>query len=451
VEPPIQYSTTDDGVSIAYWELGDGFPLVIMPSLPFSHLQMEWQIPEWAAYYERLAQNFRIIRYDSRGIGLSDRDVVAQTFESHLADLEAVVEHLGLERFALLAIAHAGPVAIQYTAAFPQRVSHLIFWCSYFENKPPREDADWEHRLLRFNPSLYAQTLALTCAGWDRPIAAHALANLFRESVSQEAMAAILDIFRDIDASARLDQVNVPTLVMSRRSVTLVALRQTRALAQRVPGAHMAVLEGDSIAPWLGDAEPFFQSIEDFLPRRARHLEPEPAEQGGLRIILFTDLEGHTSMMQRLGDAAGRSILREHERLMRRAFAAHGGAEVKSMGDGFLASFTSAQKALECAIDLQRALTESPILGPDAPSGLRVRVGINAGEPISEDDDLFGNAVIAAARIATQARGGEVLVANVVRELVAGKGFLFADLGDRALRGFEDPVRLWELRWKDEE
>ncbi len=183
------------------------------------------------------------------------------------------------------------------------------------------------------------------------------------------------------------------------------------------------------------------------------HPPAQTSEQAPVRTVLFTDIEAHTKMMQRLGDAKGRAVLREHERLTREALKAHGGAEVKTMGDGFLASFGSAQKALECAIALQKAFALRQAQGD--PQGsvepISVRVGINAGEPIAEDDDLFGHSVIAAARIAAQAKGGEIVVADVVRQLVAGKGFLFADRGETELRGFDDPVRLFELRWQQEE
>jgi class 3 adenylate cyclase len=138
-------------------------------------------------------------------------------------------------------------------------------------------------------------------------------------------------------------------------------------------------------------------------------------------------------------------VLRNHERIVREALRAHGGAEVKAMGDGFMASFSSATRALECAIALQRAFAAHDDEHPETP--IRVRIGLNAGEPIAEDEDLFGTAVILAARIAAQAKGGEILVANVVRELAAGKGFLFADRGEVALHGFEDPVRLYEVQW----
>ncbi len=161
---------------------------------------------------------------------------------------------------------------------------------------------------------------------------------------------------------------------------------------------------------------------------------------------LSTDVEGSTALTQRLGDAKARELLREHERTVREALKAHGGSEVKTMGDGFMASFSSATKALECAITMQRAFAQH---NESAEEPIKVRVGMNAGEPIAEDEDLFGTAVNLAARIAAQAQGGEILAANVVRELTAGKDFLYADRGDVALRGFEDPVRLYEVRWRE--
>jgi class 3 adenylate cyclase len=151
-------------------------------------------------------------------------------------------------------------------------------------------------------------------------------------------------------------------------------------------------------------------------------------------------------MMQRLGDDRGRVILREHEAITREALAAYGGSEVKTMGDSFMASFGSATRALECAIALQRAFEAR---NETAQEPLHIHVGLSAGEPIAEDDDLFGSSVILAARIADQAKGGEIVLANVVRELAAGKGFLFSDRGEVLLRGFEDPVHLYQLKWQE--
>jgi class 3 adenylate cyclase len=196
--------------------------------------------------------------------------------------------------------------------------------------------------------------------------------------------------------------------------------------------------------------EAVLQAIDDFL---AEGEEPttktEVPVAGAFRTVLFTDVEGSTALTQRLGDARAREVLREHERIVREALKSHGGSEVKALGDGFMASFSSATRALECAIAMQRAFAEHNAgVGAQGLAPLHIRIGLNAGEPIAEQEDLFGTAVNLAARIAAKAEGGEILVANVIRELAAGKGFLFADRGSVALRGFEDPVRLFEARWE---
>jgi adenylate cyclase len=204
------------------------------------------------------------------------------------------------------------------------------------------------------------------------------------------------------------------------------------------------VLEGSSPLAATGDIADAALVIDEFLGREA----PTPArpEASSFRTVLFTDLVGHTEMMQRLGDAKGRDVLREHERMVREPIKTHGGSELKTTEDGFMASFSSATKALECSIAMQRAFaahnesSEEPIL---------VRVGLNAGEPIAEDEDLFGTAVIEAARIAAAAKGGEILVSDVVRQLAKGKQFSFSDRGEVALKGFDEPVRLHEVRWRE--
>ena len=179
------------------------------------------------------------------------------------------------------------------------------------------------------------------------------------------------------------------------------------------------------------------------------YVAPAQAPAGAFRTVLFTDIAGSTEMMQRLGDERGRDVLREHERITREVLKAHGGTEVKTMGDGFMASFGSVTKAVECAVALQRAFEErNEDVGAQHAAPLQVRIGLNAGEPIEEEGDLFGATVILAARIAAEANGGEILVADTVRGLCSGKGFLFADRGEFAAKGFEEPVRLYEVSWR---
>jgi adenylate cyclase len=241
-----------------------------------------------------------------------------------------------------------------------------------------------------------------------------------------------------------LPALRCPTLVVYRRQDQNPGPDESRLLASRIPGAHLVGLEGDQHLPYLGDTEAVLRAIEDFLGDAPA--QPAESAVAGLCTVLWTDLVGHTNMMRRLGDARGRDVLREHEQITRDTLKRHGGAEVKTMGDGFMASFGSVNAAMECAIALQRAFAER---NETASERLDVRVGLNAGEPIEEDGDLFGSAVILASRIASQASGGEILVSDVVRQLAAGKDFLFSGRGVADLKGFDEPVRVFEVAWRE--
>jgi class 3 adenylate cyclase len=221
-----------------------------------------------------------------------------------------------------------------------------------------------------------------------------------------------------------------------------------RELAAGISGARLLPLEGRNHAPLSDIDEPVnalaAKSIDEFLG------VGDKAEAGaapsGLVTILFTDVEGSTALTQRLGDAKARDLLREHEHIVREALKAHGGSEVKTTGDGFMTSFSSATRALESAIAMQRAFAAH---NESAAEPILVRVGLNAGEPIAEEDDLYGTAVNLAARICGHAAAGQILASDVVRQLVAGKDFLFADRGEANLKGFDEPVRLFEVRWRE--
>lgn len=448
MEPRIQYARTADGVSIAFWTLGEGAPLVEMPTIPVSHIQMEWQIPEWRRWYEPLARTRTVVRYDCRGAGLSDRDVTDFSLEAQLLDLQAVVDRLPQDKLALLAPIYAGPVAIAYAAHHPERVSHLILWHSWARTRDAASpqfaalarlrDTDWE---------LYSETVAHTLLGWSEGEPAHRYAALMRECIAPETLKAALAAIAQFDVEALLPQVKVPTLVLHRRQLSWLSADVARGLASRIPDARLAILEGGSGAAFLGDTAAVLRAIREFLgeaEEAAMWAEPLPAD--ALRTILFTDVESSTALTQRLGDAGAREVLRAHERIVRDALQAHGALDVKALGDGFMASFSSATRALECAIAIQKACAEH---NQTADEPMRVRIGLNAGEPIAEEKELFGTAVNLAARIAAAAAGGEILASDVVRQLVAGKRFLFSDRGEVALRGFDDPVRLYEVRWEE--
>jgi class 3 adenylate cyclase len=448
MEPRIQYAQTADGVNIAFWTLGEGVPLVLMMSPPFSHIQLEWQMPEFRRWYERLAERRKLVRYDGRGSGLSDREVSGYSLDAHVLDLEAVVDRLGLERFDLFAVYHAGPVAITYAARHPERVSHLVLWCCWVRGSDVVRSPLIQimREFIRQNWETYTETAAGSLLGWSEPEAAHRFAGFLRESVTPEAAQTSLEAMTSFDVAELLPQLKTPTLVLQRRELRFPDASVARGLASRIPDASLVVLEGASIAPYLGDAEAAHRAVTGFLggAEEAATVK-EPPGVAAFQTILFSDVEGSTSLTERLGDAKAREVLRTYEGIVREALRTHGGSEVKALGDGFLASFTSATRALECAIDMQKSFAAR---NASAEEPIQVRIGLNAGEPIAEEEDLFGTAVILAERIAAQAKGGEILVANVVRELAAGKGFLFADRGKMALRGFEDPVRLYEVRWE---
>ncbi len=449
MEPRVQYAQTKDGVSIAHYSLGEGMPFVVMPNIPFGHVQLEWQIPEYREWYQRVARTRRLVRYDSRGQGLSDRDVTEYSIDAWRLDLEAAMDHLGLKSFALFAPLHTGPVAIDYAARYPERVSHLLLWMSYARNSDYLRSPQLQtlRALMGQDWELYTETVAHAVLGWSAGEAAHRFAAMMRESVTPEAAQAMFGTTTEFDVTALLPQIKSPTLVLHRRQYPLLGVDIAQGIASRIPNARLAVLEGTSAGPFLGDTEAVFSAIEDFL-NEGEEADPAPAlASEDIHTILFTDVEGSTALTQRLGDAKARKLLREHEHMVREALKAHGGSEVKTLGDGFMTSFSSATRALECAISIQRKFAER---NESAEEPINVRIGLNAGEPIAEDDDLFGTAVNEAARICAEAEAATILASNVVRELAKGKDFLFADRGETSLKGFDEPVRLYEVRWSEE-
>jgi len=445
-EPRIQYAKTSDGVSIAFWTLGEGTPFVHMPWIPWSHIQLSWQLPRTRHWYQRLSENWKVVAYDGRGTGLSERVVSDFSLDANVLDLEAVVDRLGLERFVLFGFGESGPVAIAYAARHPGRVSHLVLWCAWAKGPgftqtargkavaAIRESGDWE---------LYTETLAMLSLGRMPEKQAGRAVAFMQECASPETVQAAYQAIDKFDVAELLPQVRSPTLVLHPRTASYMPEDMPRILASGIPDARLAIIEGVPPRPYLGDVEVVLTAIDEFLGEEEAS-GAEPPTAGTFRTVLFTDLVGHTEMMRRLGDERGREVLREHERITREVLKQHGGTEVKTMGDGFMASFGSVTKAVECAVALQRAFA-----GHEG-EPLSVRVGLNAGEPIEEEGDLFGATVILASRIAAKAEGGEILVADTVRGLCSGKGFLFADRGAFVAKGFEEPVRLYEVRWRED-
>ncbi len=449
-QPKVRYAKSADGTNIAYWAIGEGPALVYMPTLPWCHLQREWAIPEWRRRYERLAVGRTLIRYDARGFGLSDPRPTGVTSADHADDIDAVLDALDVARCDLLAMGDAGFAAVEYCARQNERVTRLILWGAYVtrdavSDSPKTKSlrALWDEDWLQ-----YTEMAVRTVLGWKHDDRASQLVDFYRASASAESLRDVLGPMHAADLTALLPSVQVPTLVVALDDAWLDMRDQWHRLATELPNAELRTAHGETLGVF-----DFYDEEDAVVTLANEFLGGAPLDQaqpdndtrpapGALRTILFTDLVGHTEMMSRLGDERGRDVLREHERITREVLKANGGTEVKTMGDGFMASFGSVTGAVECAIALQRAFADH------AGEALNVRVGLNAGEPIEEDGDLFGATVILASRIAARAEGGEILVADTVRGLCSGKGFLFADCGEFVAKGFEEPVRVYEVSWR---
>jgi class 3 adenylate cyclase len=299
----------------------------------------------------------------------------------------------------------------------------------------------------------YTETAIGTYFQWKHADRASEIAELYRAGATQESLQAVVGALRDVDVSPRLPSVLAPTLVVTTDGYFVDLRDETRRLAAGLPNAEVKIVPGETGFFDFYDAEDnLVTAVNGFLggPALAESSSGpragDAAHAGVVRTVLFTDIVGHTEMMQRLGDTKGRDLLREHERITRETLVHHGGVEVKTMGDGFMTSFASVTNAIECAIALQRAFAER---APSMPEPLHVRVGLNAGEPIEEDGDLFGSTVILASRIAARADADEILVPDHVRGLLSGKSISFRDRGEFTPKGFDESVRLSEVLWRD--
>ena len=449
MDPQIKYALTEDGVSIGYWTIGAGRPFIWPPGALGATSLRAWRTPEGRALIERIAATRMLVRYDARGFGTSQEGTGDFSLEARVRDLAAVVDRLGAEQVDLCGYLDSGPAALAYAARRPDRVAHLVLW-STTSRGVSFVEADLErvlNDLARVDFEIFREAYVATLMrslGVDA--SAHEYARTLVSMIATPEAGPQLFEPVTLDVADELPNIQAPTLILHRRGIKRPKMSDVQAMAARIPNVRLALLEGDAAVPYVGDTASVVTAIEEFLDGDTEAAQQTRQARGGLVTVLFTDIVGHTEMMQRLGDVKGREVLREHERITRETLKAHAGAEVKTMGDGFMASFGSVTSAMECAIALQRAFaTHSEKEGEP----LHVRVGLNAGEPIEEDGDLFGATVILASRIAAKADAGEILIPEPVRHLLSGKAFTFSDRGEYAMKGFDDAVRLFEVRWRD--
>jgi len=445
MEPRIQYAKTSDGVDIAFATAGDGPPLLVVPSTPFSHVQAVW---ETSAYlYQPLAERFHLVWYDSRGSGLSDREAVDFSMDAMVRDVEAVIESTGLTGFAMVNVAMS-PIAVAYAAIRPEKISSLVLvdgWRKYSDYHQDPAFIVAEEALRSGDWIVYTETSARLLFGFENQRLAAQFGAYMRECVEPEALRAAFSSMgnEDWDVSALLPRVSARTLVVHNRNNRFLPVQVGQRLAAGIPNARFQVVDDMAYTQLPGIIVGFLGEGLGVEAPPTAHPDPEPSRRvegpSGTAIILFADIVDSTALTERLGDAAFRGKARELDGALRTAIREHGGTPVegKLLGDGVLAVFTSAREAIEASISCADAGNRE---------GLPLHLGIHAGDVIREDNNVYGGAVNIASRISGLSAPGQVLVSDIVRGLArTSAGVGFEDRGEQALKGVGEPVRVWAV------
>jgi class 3 adenylate cyclase/pimeloyl-ACP methyl ester carboxylesterase len=448
VDAPVTRYARSGGVSIAYQALGDGpFDLVFVPGA-ISHLELAWQVPAWAAFNRRLASFSRLIMLDKRGTGMSDRVPGAPTLETRMDDVRAVLDAVGSERAAVLGFSEGGAMATMFAATYPGRAWALLLcgpvvrtkWAPDFPHGMTddelRLDADEEER--HWGEAAYLDEVVRFLAPSLADEDAVALARLFRQSTSPGTQLALSRMNADIDVRDVLPTIRAPTLVLNRDDEPILMREGARSSAKAIPGARHVELPGRDHAPFAGDSEAYAREIEVFCREAWSTDVWEDAEPDRvLATVLFTDIVGSTAKAVELGDAAWKQLLAEHHRLIRRQLARFRGIELDTAGDGFFARFDGPARAIRAASTIAESVREL---------GLEIRAGLHTGECEVMGDKVGGIAVHIGARVAKEARAGEVLVSSTVKDLVAGSGISFSARGIAELKGIPGEWRLYSVQ-----
>ena len=438
--PVTRYAKNGD-VHIAYQVIGKG-PLDLVLALGFAtHVEVLWELPAYGRFIERLTSFARVIVFDKRGMGLSDRPSVLTTFEQQLDDLRAVLDATGAERPAILGWNEGGPMALLFGATYPERTAALVLLSSYAR---ATQSADYP-----FGPTPAIHELVATrfADEWGRrvvfastqaPSLAHDesfrqwLWRLQRYSMSPGAAVAWYRMTTEIDIRRVLPVIRVPTLILHRAGDVVMDPGASRYMAERIPFAHYVELSGNDNLPLSGDAEVIIDEVEEFLTG----VRPAPVHDRVLATVMMTDIVDATATAVRLGDRAWRDLLEAHHAAVRAELGRFGGREVDTAGDGFLATFDGPARAIRCAAAISARVRSL---------GMDLRIGLHAGECELIAGKMGGVAVHIGARVADHARPGEVLVTSTVKDLVVGAGFRFADRGVATLKGVPEEWRLFAV------
>lgn len=427
-------------VSIAYQVTGEGpLDLVLTPGF-VSHVEYRWEEPGLARFYRRLASFSRLITFDKRGTGLSDRvpDAELPTLEQRMDDLRAVMDAAGSKQAALFGISEGGPLSALFAATYPERTVALIMYGAYI-----RGDADFSGAPTKEEQERKLEMFAKQWGGEaDLTIRAPSVANderfkkwfatYLRMSASPAAALALVRMNFQIDVTDVLSAIRVPTLILHRSGDRLINVQSSRDMAKRIPGARYVELPGDDHIPYVGDEFAICSEIQEFLTG----VQPGADLDRVLSTVLFVDIVGSTEQAATLGDRRWSDLLDGYYSSVRREISRFRGREVDTAGDGVFACFDGPARAIRCALAIRDEVREL---------GITIRAGLHTGECEVIGDKLGGIAVHIGARIAAHADASEILVSSTVKDLVAGSGLSFVERGSHELKGVPDRWRLFAI------
>jgi class 3 adenylate cyclase len=437
--PKTRYAKIGDG-SIAYQVLGDGpLDLVFIPGF-VSNLDFYWEMPTTTRIFERLASFARVVLWDKRGTGLSDPIDHVPTLDERSDDVMALMNTVGSERAAFFGVSEGGPMSLLFAAAHPERTSALVLYGS-----SPKFSAgpEWPWGWSEEDIAEYVDDID---KNWGEP----ALINLFAPSQADNealqfawgryqrlgaspAMArAVLEALCQLDCREVLSAISVPTLILQPARERVAHVGAARYMAQQIPGAQIVEFPSEDHLMLMYDPDPILDEIEQFLTG-VRHDTPSNRV---LATVMFTDIVGSTVRAAEMGDQRWRDLLATHDAAVRRELRRYEGREVKTTGDGFLATFSAPSRAITCACAVRSAVRQF---------GVDVRIGLHTGECELMGDDVGGVAVHTGARVATLAEPGEILVSSTVKDLVAGSRIDFAERGTHQLKGVPGEWRLFAV------
>ncbi|HEV8603688.1 MAG TPA: adenylate/guanylate cyclase domain-containing protein [Gaiellaceae bacterium] len=433
--PETRYAKSGD-LNIAYQVVGEGpLDLIYVPGW-ISNVELMWEEPAHAHVLDRLASFSRLILFDKRGTGLSDPVPLDRlpTLEERMDDVRAVLDAVDCEQAALFGFSEGGLMSILFAATYPERITALVLY-GVFAKRIWSPDYPWaprpdsrQHEIVQLERNWSDRMDLDKLAPSEDDAFKNRLATYFRRSASPGAAVALMRMNTQIDVREVLPSIQAPTLVLHRKDDLDANVAEGRWIAERIPGAKFVELPGDAHTLWAGDTDSIVDEIEEFLTGARRGPDPDRV----LATVLFTDIVGSTEHATKLGDRRWRELLERHHAVVRKELDRYLGRELDTAGDGFLATFDGPARAIRCACAVGDGLRGL---------GLEVRAGVHTGECELLGGKVAGVAVHTGARIAGQARSGEVLVSQTVKDLVAGSGIRFDDRGDHELKG----VGSWRL------